>query len=122
MEYEDEAPYFWVDLNGTLCHHEKGALVFDEAGNFLIGKPINKMVRRVRRWLSEGMEVRIMSGSVGLGGDKAASAQKAIREWCREHFGRELKVTATITPRCIGIFNDKAHEVIRNTGRLRNEK
>jgi hypothetical protein len=118
----DEEPYWWCDLNGTLCFHEKGTPVFNADGEFIIGKPINRMVRRIRRMLSEGLKVKIMSGSVGLGGEKAAVAETAIRKWCKEHLGRELEVSATITPRCLGLFNDKAIAVIRNTGRLRHEK
>jgi hypothetical protein len=42
-----------VDLDGTLAHYDgwKGA---DH-----IGEPIAPMVERVKRWLSEGHEVRV---------------------------------------------------------------
>lgn len=118
----DEEPYFWCDLNGTLVFHEKGTPVFDAEGRFIIGKPVNRMVRRIRRMLSEGMKIKIMSGSVGLGGNKAETAERTIKDWCKEHLGRELEVTATITPRCLGIFNDKAIPIVRNTGRVRGER
>lgn len=118
----DEPPYYWVDLNGTLCYHEKGEPVFDAEGKFIIGKPINRMVRRVRKLLAEGLAVKIMSGSVGLGGEKAAEAERSIRAWCKTHIGRELPVSATITPRCLGMWNDKARGVLRNTGFFKDER
>lgn len=113
--------YFLVDFNGTLVHHERGGKVVDDDGKVYIGPPIPGMVARVRKLLDRGTEVRIMCGTVGEGGPKGEAMAKAIRAWCKEHLGRELEPTGTITTKCLMIWNDKAKEVIRNEGRFRHD-
>jgi hypothetical protein len=113
--------YFLVDFNGTLAWHDKGAKVIDENGKPLLGKPIPRMVTRVKKLLDSGMGVRIQCGTVGLGGPNGDKMAAAIKEWCVLHIGRELPVTGSITPKCIGVWNDKARGVVRNTGRFVDE-
>lgn len=113
--------YFLVDFNGTLAHHEKGAKVIDGDGEPILGAPIKRMVERVKRLIASGMEVRIQCGTVGEGGKNGEKMSAAIREWCKKHLDQECAVTGTITPKCLGVWNDKARGVIRNTGRFVDE-
>lgn len=117
----DEGYYFLVDFNGTLAWHDKGAKVIGEDGKPLLGKPIKRMVDRVKKLLASGMGVKIQCGTVGAGGPNGEKMAAAIREWTKAHLGQELEVTGSITPRCLGIWNDKARGVIRNTGRFVDE-
>ena len=114
--------YFLVDLNGTLAHHEKGAPVFTAAGEPLIGKPIKRMVDRVRRLMDQGTSVRILCAAVSEDTPRAEKLRSAVKDWTKKHLGRALPVTATVTPRCIGIWNDKARGVVRNTGKFTDER
>lgn len=89
-----------VDFDGTLAHY--GTWV----GPDHLGEPIAPMVERVKRWLTEGHEVRIFTARVGACGrsngegqsdDEAfAAKQRALIEsWCLQHLGQALAVTAT---------------------------
>ena len=61
-----------VDLDGTLAEYH--------GWNGSIGKPIAPMVDRVKRWLAEGVEVRIMTARVSnRGGYSEESRRSADR-------------------------------------------
>ena len=47
-----------VDLDGTLAHYDKWK------GADHIGVPVPRMLERVKLWLSEGMDIRIMTARV----------------------------------------------------------
>lgn len=49
-----------VDLDGTLAHYDGWK------GETHIGKPIPLMLARVKRWLAEGKEVRIVRRNARL--------------------------------------------------------
>ncbi len=95
-----------VDLDGTLAHYER----WDDGK---IGKPIKPMVDRVKRWLSEGKDVRIFTARAS---DHKASTIEAIEAWCKEHIGRELPVTNTKDFGMIELWDDRAVQVVTNTG------
>ena len=101
-----------VDLDGTLAKYDgwKGA------GH--IGEPIPAMVDRVKAWLKNGRDVRIFTARVGPQKDvnDIVRAREAIAKWCRIHIGRELEMTATKDFACIQIWDDRAVQVIPNTG------
>lgn len=99
-----------VDLDGTLATH-----VDDHDGGTAIGSPVPAMVKRVQQWLSEGKEVRILTARVAWGWDDG-SRKAAIREWCIKHIGQPLHVTAEKDPGMIELWDDRAVQVIRNTG------
>lgn len=106
---EDE--WIGVDFDGTLARYDgwKGPAHF--------GKPIKKMVERVRRWLDDGRNVKIFTARVAdEDSDKVEKARKAIQVFCRIHLGRELPVTAVKDPRCVELWDDRAHRVARNKG------
>ena len=104
-----------VDLDGTLAHYESFI------GPEHIGAPIPAMVERVQRWLADGYEVRIFTARVSHDETMprirdAAAAMKAIRLWCREHIGVELRVTNVKDYAMIELWDDRAVQVSPNTG------
>jgi hypothetical protein len=114
------AGWIGVDLDGTLAHYEGWK------GIQHIGAPIPPMVARVKRWLSEGKEVRIMTARVwkpcpGQPGyiertREVRSAKKHIEDWCREHIGCRLPVTNEKDLNMVELWDDRAVRVVANVG------
>lgn len=107
-------PWIAVDLDGTLAEYSGWQ------GELHIGAPIPAMVARVRAWLDAGREVRIFTARAAGGG--RASADPAviagtIQAWCNEHIGQVLPITATKDYGMIELWDDRAVQVIANTGR-----
>lgn len=108
-----------VDLDGTLA-------LYNGWQGGKIGPPISAMVNRVKKWLSEGVEVRIVTARVactgldtGEGCDDVAfaDAQRAlIAQWCYDHIGCILPVTAQKDFAMIELWDDRAVAVHFNTG------
>lgn len=104
-----------VDLDGTLAHYTgwKGA-------NH-IGEPIKPMQQRVLKWLAEGKTVKIFTarmhghGALLVGG-KAEDALTPIQQWCLTHLGQVLEVTNIKDFGMIELWDDRAVQVIPNTG------
>lgn len=123
-----------VDFDGTLATYDgwKGATV--------LGDPVPAMVERVKRWLSEGREVRIFTArawpvtmAVPEGGDdwtelsvlpgadlrrsnEAIDACAAITRWCEQHIGRALSITCVKDFGMVELWDDRAVQVHPNTG------
>lgn len=100
-----------VDLDGTLAeyHGWKGA------GH--VGAPIGPMVERVRRWLAEGVQVRIFTSRVGdCYPDQILANCLAIDAFCKKQFGRSLPITNKKDQHMISLWDDRAHRVVFNTG------
>jgi hypothetical protein len=123
-----------VDLDGTLFHYEKWV------GWNVFGEPIQPMVDRVRQWLNEGKEVRIVTARVGLpthvsGGRNyyRVSAEKscrvtkmkfsdsmmvaAIQKHLVKHDLPALPVQCYKDVNMIEFWDDRAVQVVPNTGR-----
>lgn len=109
-----------VDLDGTLAHYQGWA-------NGEVGEPIELMAARVRTWLASGKDVRIFTARVAetglrnqVGGvdDKSfADAQREIiQTWCERHFGTRLPVTATKDFGMVELWDDRAIQIVANTG------
>lgn len=96
-----------VDLDGTLAHYESSQFP-------KIGAPIARMVERVKAWLAEGVDVRIFTARV-CDGDPETVAY--IQEWCLEHIGVVLPVTNLKDYMMVELWDDRAVQVIPNTGR-----
>ena len=115
-----------VDLDGTLAYYP------GNLDNPLeIGRPIPRMVRRVKRMLAEGEDVRIFTARVDGGegalaaGDEVgelyrdvAKVRKAIQKWCRKHLGVVLPITNRKDYGMKRLYDDRAIHVERNTGRI----
>lgn len=97
-----------VDLDGTLAEYHGWK------GGTDIGKPIPKMVKRVKKWLKEGREVRIFTARVAL--DPKREQERAIRKWCEEHVGKALLVTNEKDYGMVELWDDRAVQVRVNTG------
>lgn len=111
-----------VDLDGVLARCD-----WVEVWDGSIGPPIPKMVARVKAWLAEGRDVRIMTARVAPyefrdGGDDHARSveqqRRLIEAWCLEHIGQVLPITATKDYGMVALYDDRAIQVIENTGEL----
>ena len=96
-----------VDLDGTLAN-------YTTFGDGFIGDPIPRMVERVKRWIDEGYDVRIFTARV-THPEQKNEVQK-IKDLCILHLGKELPVTATKDWQCLEIWDDRAVQVLANTG------
>lgn len=99
-----------VDFDGTL------AKTMDWRGHNdgKVGEPIWPMVERVKQWLSEGKEVRIMTARAGAGADQIH--RDNINEFCLEVFGRTLPITCEKDFNMIELWDDRAVQVAVNEG------
>jgi hypothetical protein len=111
--------YRWigVDLDETLATYTAG-----EGGLTVIGKPIPLMVERVKRWLDEGNDVKIMTARVSpftcqVAGENRDEVVKAIQDWTEEHIGKRLDVTCEKDHGMIELWDDRCVQVEPNTGR-----
>lgn len=109
------AGWIGVDLDGTLAHYDRWS------GPRHIGEPIAPMVDRVRGWLAEGKDVRIVTARVSHDGSasrmiEAQYAQQAIAHWCLTIFGQPLPVTCTKDYAIVELWDDRCVQVIPNTG------
>jgi hypothetical protein len=104
------AGWIGVDLDGTLAHYDEWR------GVFHIGEPVPAMVARVKRWLAEGREVRVMTARVSRLGGEALDARQVIELWCHQHIGRKLPVTHEKDFAMIELWDDRAVQVTPNTG------
>lgn len=112
-----------IDLDGTLAHYDH----WRGAGH--VGAPIARMVERVQAWLDEGMDVRIFTARVYVPSERIANIElyklrqreaqeshEAIDKFCLEQFGRTLPVTCTKDFSMIQLWDDRAIQVVQNTG------
>lgn len=122
--------YGWVgvDLDGTL------ALYDTWVNSETIGEPVPAMLALVKGLIKAGREVRIFTARVyPLGridpsqivpmypdarSQEAMAAAHAIRQWCNKHIGRVLTITCIKDQHCDLIYDDRARQVIKNTGEI----
>lgn len=110
-----------VDLDGTLAHYGKW-----NGGQ--IGEPVPAMLERVKKWIAEGVEVRIFTARVGFGAgyseesgrsddaDFSREQRELIEAWCEKHVGKKLPVTAVKDFKMIELWDDRCVQVQKNTG------
>lgn len=101
-----------VDLDGTLAEYNgwKGA--------GYIGKPIPKMVERVKNWLDDGKDVRIFTARVAPTQtvEDVDIAVAAIHEFCIDNFGDILPITCIKDHYMQTLWDDRCKQVFKNTG------
>jgi phosphoribosylamine---glycine ligase len=110
---DDDGEWIGVDLDGTLARYS--------GWSNEIGEPIPEMVRRVKRWIAEGKEVRIFTarGSVdGAGGAAKYVQLMKIYDWIEDHIGEPLEVTSQKDPQMIRLYDDRVVKVEANEGVL----
>lgn len=104
------AGWIGVDLDGTLAYSDGRW-----RGVHHVGEPIVPMVRRVREWLVAGIEVRIVTARVC--DNDSDGARPYIEDWCVKHLGQKLPVTNEKDYDMIELWDDRAVQIIPNTGR-----
>lgn len=93
-----------VDFDGTLATHEPGQ--FPE-----VGEPLMPMVERVRAWLAEGRDVRIMTARADY-----EQHRYPVVLFCRRWFGRNLPITDRKDFQMLELWDDRAIQVDSQTG------
>ncbi|MEM7376056.1 MAG: hypothetical protein AAF460_01000 [Pseudomonadota bacterium] len=95
-----------VDLDGTLAQFDRWR------GPDSIGLPIPAMVKRVEAWVAEGREVRLFTA-------RASDPRliPPIKRWLKLHGLPDLKITNVKDFQMIELWDDRAVQVIHNTGR-----
>jgi len=105
-----------VDLDATLAFYD-GWKGIDH-----IGAPIPAMVARIHAWLAENsLTVKIFTARVSHDGTpqrmaEAEVAREAIRLWCLKHIGVELEITNVKDFAMVATWDDRAIQVVPNTG------
>jgi hypothetical protein len=105
-----------VDLDGTLARYDGWV------DHMTIGEPIPRMVNRVKKWLAEGMDVRIFTARVVRADELPTTPIEVIQDWTEKHIGARLPVTGSKDYGMIELWDDRAVTVIPNTGRAWNER
>lgn len=106
-----------VDLDGTLAYYDKWR------GETHIGPPIPVMLERVKFWLANGVEVRIVTARVATNDEKELVAVvSAIDTWCNLHLGQTLSVTCSKDYDMVELWDDRVVQVEKNTGRRVDER
>lgn len=107
-----------VDLDGTLATYP-GTYGIPHG----IGDPIPAMVLRVQEWLRKGIEVRIFTARaagpfINERGQQIGFSfvEKEIQDWCEQHIGKKLPVTCQKDYNMMELWDDRAVQVIPNTG------
>jgi hypothetical protein len=104
-----------VDLDGTLARYNGWQ------GTSHIGEPIPAMVSRVKRWIAEGKTVKIFTArmhghNAPLIGGGVEDALTPIQAWCKTHLGSTLEVTNVKDFGMVELWDDRAIQVVPNTG------
>lgn len=108
----DVEGWIGVDLDGTLANYGK----WNDEG---IGAPIPRMLERVKNWLLEGRDVRIVTARISeaKSGVNDVEKQRAeIEAWCVTHLGITLPVTCSKDYEMVELWDDRAVQVEKNTG------
>ncbi len=105
-------PWIGVDLDGTLAEYNGWCGVED------IGEPIPEMMSRVKRWLEQGIKVKIFTARVS--GDRAEAVQSRyyIERWLKLHGLEDLEITCSKDYAMTELYDDRAVQVEMNTGKL----
>jgi hypothetical protein len=101
--------WYGFDLDGTIAYDETGRTYDPE----VIGPPIPKAIARLKALIEEGYEVRIVTARA----DNKRSVA-AIERWCAEHIGHVLTVTNQKDYAMIALYDDRAIQMVRNTGEI----
>lgn len=104
----EQQGYIAFDLDGTLAYHEEGMMRKGE-----LGEPIPGMREIVHKKLYEGYEVRILTARAAFGSEEEI---RQIEDWCEVHLGVRLPVTCQKTPGMVELWDDKAVQVVPNSG------
>jgi len=107
---DPDKAWIGVDLDGTLAEYT------EYKGPEHIGKPIPKMVNRVKEWIVEGRTVKIMTARADIPVRGSSKPIWVVEDWCKEVFGQKLPVVCRKDLHMIELWDDRAVQVIKNTG------
>jgi hypothetical protein len=93
-----------VDLDGTLVQYD------ERRGTEVIGDVAESMFRRVRTWMSEGLDVRLFTARA-----TDAMLVSFLQPWLREHNLQDMPVTNRKDPGLMQLWDDRAVSVEKNT-------
>lgn len=100
-----------VDFDGTLA---VGSGTMERCG-----EPIPAMVARVKQWLAEGKQVKILTARVSGGphwADFTVRQREMIQAWCEHYIGQKLEVTCRKDFAMSALWDDRAVCVPYETG------
>ena len=98
--------WYGVDFDGTL------AIYPGTTPPHFLGDPVKPMVSKVLDLLNSGREVRLVTARARDGAGTIA----ALEAWCQEHLGRVIPITDRKDYGMIELWDDRARQVIENTG------
>ena len=114
LNLRKRAKYKWtkqgwigVDLDGTLAEYTEWK------GPEHIGKPIKKMLDRVKKWIEDGQEVRIMTARAA---EDVEGYIIPIEDWLEKYGIGGLDITHKKDFEMIELWDDRAVQVKPNTG------
>lgn len=120
-ELEKKHKWYAIDLDGTLAEYN------GHKGITVIGNPIPKMVKRVKKMINDGKDVRIFTARIGK---KSLEINpqiykwqiiEAIQKWCEKYIGQILLITNEKDYGMVEIWDDRCVQVIPNTGERINQ-
>jgi len=110
----DDRPWIGVDFDGTIVEDTGWK------GSRHIGKPIPKMMNRVRDWLREGKRVKIFKARanpmIDTEGERYIDRMFYLRKWLFDNFGQEIEITYEKDLYMIELWDDRCVQVVLNTG------
>ena len=104
-----------VDFDGTLF------TTFEPYDPRKIGKPVPKMIKFVQKLIKQGKKVVILTARMNTSEhtpQQLAFTRKLIRGACKKYIGKALPVTAEKHSTMKIIYDDRAVQVVRNTGKI----
>lgn len=107
VKYGEWEPWIGYDLDRTLAHREEG----DPLDT--IGEPIERMIRHMLRNHRKGETVKIFTARAG-----DATQRSLIKRWLAKHQLPDLEITDRKDPGCRAIYDDIAHNVQANEGKI----
>lgn len=97
--------YYYIDLDKTLAFHKT------EWGAKVIGKPLPKMVVKIKKLLRDGKKIKIFTARAG-----EKKAIKEIQDWLKANRLPRFEITNIKGTDVIEIWDDRARQVDPNTG------
>lgn len=128
MKY-DRNEWIGVDFDGTLAEYHGWV------GWNVLGKPVPAMISRVGQWLRQDKRVRIFTARIRVFRDNDTwcrrdrhclvtdelfsdyDMENAIQTYTLEYFGVRLPVTCVKDLHMVELWDDRAVQVMANTGR-----
>jgi len=139
----------WIGIDADACLFEWGPGTSNPWNVLIVGKPIPRMVELVKTLLAEGKTIKIFTARVGpasaeeclaafsgrgkFPGYEGEIGPNPVRDWinyqtmilneaCMFAFGRTFEITATKDFHMWALYDDRAIQVIPNTGELLQDK